>query len=66
MSTFTPEFDGLPSEDEISGYLASLADPHEHPYDAFPAQARPRPTWRGGPPLSHADERAYRDEQDDQ
>ncbi|GAA3172900.1 hypothetical protein [Nonomuraea roseoviolacea] len=65
MSTFTP-FNGLPSEDEISEYLASLGDPHQHPYDAFPAQARPRPTWRGGPRLSRADERAYRDEQDDQ
>ncbi|NUW45594.1 hypothetical protein [Nonomuraea rhodomycinica] len=65
MSTFTPEYEGLPSEDEISEYLASLGDPHEHPYDAFPAQARPRPTWRGGPRLDHEAELGYEDERRD-
>lgn len=53
-----------PTEDEISEYLAIAggADEHAHPYNPFPA----RPTWRGGPNLGHADDLAYRAEQDDQ
>lgn len=67
MSTFEPEFPGLPSEDEISEFLAFAGgDGHTHPYDAFPATARPRPTWRGGPPIGPDAEREYFDQQDDQ
>lgn len=68
MSTFYPEYEGLPSEDDISAFLAYAGgdDGLAHPYDDFPATNRPRPNWRGGPPLTHADERGYLDEQDDQ
>lgn len=53
MSTFEPEFDGVPSEDEISEFLAGLGDDgpvnaRRRPYDTFPASTRPRPDWRGG------------------
>lgn len=55
-------FPDLPSDDEISDYLACISgDTRTHPYP-LPA----RPSWRGGPPLDHADELAYRAEQDDQ
>lgn len=78
MSSFTPEWDGLPSEDEISEFLAFAGcdledepDPEPrapragaHPY-AAPATG-PTPSWRGGPPLDHETELAYRREQDDQ
>ncbi|MCK2219756.1 hypothetical protein MF672_039065 [Actinomadura sp. ATCC 31491] len=65
MSTFEPEWPGLPSEDEISEYLATAGC--DDPYDPFPTSRRPRrPSWRGGPRLSHAEERDYLDEQDDQ
>lgn len=76
MSSFTPEWDGLPSEDEISEYLAfagcDLDDdltPERtpkagaHPYTA-PATG-PVP-WRGGPPLDHETELQYLREQDDE
>ncbi|MEV4174033.1 hypothetical protein [Nonomuraea sp. NPDC049709] len=66
MSTFTPEFEGLPSEDDISEYLATVSDRHDHPYDPFPAQARPRPAWRGGPPIGPNAERDHLEEQDAQ
>lgn len=66
MGLFRRDRDDLPTEDEISEYLATVGTEHEHPYNPFPAQARPRPTWRGGPPLDHAEHRAYLDEQDDQ
>lgn len=66
MGLFRRDPKDWPTEDDISDYLATVTDHHEHPYDPFPAQTRPRPTWRGGPPLDHADERAYLDEQDDQ
>ncbi|MER7500493.1 hypothetical protein AB0L05_27925 [Nonomuraea pusilla] len=65
MSALFPE---LPSEDEISEYLA-FAGGHdrEHPYDPFPAQDRPRrPSWRGGPPIGIEAELQYLREQDDQ
>ena len=65
MSTFEPELPGLPSEDEISEYLAfASGTDHAHPYDPFPAQTRPRPTWRGGPPIGLEAELGYLDEQD--
>ncbi|MEV4287412.1 hypothetical protein AB0K40_18050 [Nonomuraea bangladeshensis] len=71
MSTFTPEWDGLPSEDDISAYLSTLGDDgpgtadRRHPYEPLPASDRPRPSWRDGPPIGPDAERAYLDEQDD-
>ncbi|MET8866480.1 hypothetical protein ABZW11_26380 [Nonomuraea sp. NPDC004580] len=67
MSTFEPEWPGLPSEDEISEYLATAGCDLGHPYDPFPATTKPkRPSWRGGPDIGPDAERTYLDEQDDQ
>lgn len=66
MSTFEPEWPGLPSEDDISAYLTTAGCDLGHPYDTFPAQDRPRPDWRGGPHIGPNAERDYLDEQDDQ
>lgn len=67
MSTFEPEWPGLPTEDQISEYLANAGcDDLAHPYDTVPARPKRRIPWRGGPPLDPNSERAYFDEQDDQ
>lgn len=56
MSTFEPEWPGLPTEDQISEYLANAG--------CDDLAQRPIP-WRGGPPLDPETELQYRREQDD-
>jgi hypothetical protein len=61
----SPDWPGLPSEDDITTYLADINPGHagRHPY---PAERRTRPTWRGGPDIGHDADRDYFYEQDDQ
>ncbi|MGP3914371.1 hypothetical protein [Nonomuraea sp. 10N515B] len=54
----------IATQAEAQEWLATMR-PTTHPYSRSASAARPRPTWRGGPRLSHADERTYLDEQDD-
>lgn len=61
MSTFEPEFPELPSEDAISAFLAAAGCDLDDP---FPA-TRPRPDWRGGPPIGPDADREFFDSQDD-
>lgn len=77
MGFFTRDRDDLPSEDEISEYLAfagcDLDDDEPAPATTRRAGGHPyghpatgtTPTWRGGPPLDHETELAYLREQDD-